>query len=149
MPAGSAFRAVFVFAIMLRRALRFDRFYGIALARQNLSGTRRKHQSRLLRAESGIDIARLLWFVASRTGFLKAFTHVLDGYVRHEADPRELLACIIATGTNMGLRKMAEISGLGYASLVSCARNYIRVETVHSANDAISRACQIFSVLRS
>jgi hypothetical protein len=35
MPAGSAFRAVFVFAIMLRRALRFDRFYGIALARQN------------------------------------------------------------------------------------------------------------------
>ena len=87
-----------------------------------------------------IDIARLLWFVASRTGFLKAFAHVLDRYVRHEADPRELLACIIAMGTNMGLRKMAEISGLGYASLVSCARNYLRVETVHSANDAISNA---------
>ena len=87
-----------------------------------------------------IDIARLLWFVASRTGFLKAFTHVLDRYVKHEADPRELLACIIAMGTNMGLRKMAEISGLGYASLVSCARNYLRVETVHAANDAISNA---------
>jgi hypothetical protein len=86
-----------------------------------------------------IDIARLLWFVASRTGFLKAFTHVLDRYVKHEADPRELLACIIAMGTNMGLRKMAEISGLGYASLVSCARNYLRIETVHSANDAVSK----------
>lgn len=87
-----------------------------------------------------IDIARRLWFVASRTGFLKAFAHVLDRYVRHETDPRELLACIIAMCTNMGLRKMAEISGPGYASLASCARNYLRVETVHSANDAISNA---------
>lgn len=87
-----------------------------------------------------IDIARLLWFVASRTGFLEAFTHVLNRYVRHEADPRELLACVIAMGTNMGLRKMAEISGLGYASLVSCARNHLRIETVHAANDAISNA---------
>lgn len=87
-----------------------------------------------------IDIARLLWFVAVRTGFLEGFTHVLDRYVKHEADPRELLACIIAMGTNMGLRKMAEVSGLSYAALVSCARNYLRVETVHSANDAISNA---------
>jgi len=87
-----------------------------------------------------IDIARLLWFVTGRTGFLRAFTHVLDRYVKHEADPRELLACIIAMGTNMGLRKMAEISGLGYAGLVSCARNYLRIETVHAANDAISNA---------
>ncbi|KWC13351.1 transposase, partial [Burkholderia ubonensis] len=87
-----------------------------------------------------IDVARLLWFVATRTGFLKAFTHVLDRYVKHEADPRELLACIVAMGTNMGLRKMAEISGLSYASLVSCARNYLRIETIHTANDAISNA---------
>ncbi|WP_233860275.1 Tn3 family transposase [Paraburkholderia sp. HD33-4] len=87
-----------------------------------------------------IDIARLFWFVAGSTGFLKAFTHVLDRYVKHEADPRDLLACIIAMGTNMALRKMAEISGLSYAALVSCARNYLRVETVHAANDAISNA---------
>ncbi|MGF6298131.1 hypothetical protein OKW42_001461 [Paraburkholderia sp. WC7.3d] len=28
---------------------------------------------------------------------------------KHEADPRELLACVIAMGTNMWLRKMAEV----------------------------------------
>jgi TnpA family transposase len=65
---------------------------------------------------------------------------VLDRYVKHEADPRELLACIIAMGTNMGLRKMAEVSGLSYAALVSCARNYLGIETAHAANDAISNA---------
>jgi hypothetical protein len=60
----------------------------------------------------GIDVARLLWFVAERTGFLKTFTHVLDRYVKHDADPREILACVVAMGTNMGLRKMAEVSGI-------------------------------------
>ncbi|MEM5389491.1 Tn3 family transposase [Paraburkholderia phymatum] len=65
---------------------------------------------------------------------------MLDRYVKHEADPRELLACIIAMGTNMGLRKMAEVSGLSYAALLSCARNYLRIETAHAANDAISNA---------
>lgn len=88
----------------------------------------------------GIDVARLLWFVAERTGFLKAFTHVLDRYVKHDADPREILACVVAMGTNMGLRKMAEVSGLSYASLSSTARSYLRPETLHAANDAISNA---------
>jgi Tn3 transposase DDE domain/Domain of unknown function (DUF4158) len=88
----------------------------------------------------GIDIARLLWFVAERTEFLKAFTHVLDRYVKHAADPREILACVVAMGTNMGLQKMAEVSGISYASLASTARNYLRPETLHAANDAISNA---------
>jgi TnpA family transposase len=88
----------------------------------------------------GIGIADLLWFVAGRTGFLKAFSHVLDRYVKQGADPREILACVVAMGTNMGLRKMAEVSGLSYASLASTARNYPRLETLHAANDAISNA---------
>lgn len=57
----------------------------------------------------GIGIADLLWFVAGNTGFLGAFSHVLDGYVKHEPDPREILACIVAMGSNMGLWKMAEV----------------------------------------
>lgn len=88
----------------------------------------------------GIDVARLLWFVAERTGFLKTFTHVLDRYVKHDADPREILACVVAMGTNMGLRKMAEVSGISYASLASTARNFLRPETLHAVNDAISNA---------
>jgi TnpA family transposase len=88
----------------------------------------------------GISIADLLWFVAEKTGFLRAFTHVLDRYVKHEPDPREILAGIVAMGTNMGLWKMAEVSGLSHQAIVNTARNYLRLETLHAANDAISNA---------
>src|SRR5260370_39804709 len=87
---------------------------------------------------SGVNIADLLWFVAGQAGFLQAFTHVLGRYAKHDADPRQILACIVAMGTNMGLRKMAEVSGLSHTSLMTTARNFLRPETVHAANDSIS-----------
>jgi hypothetical protein len=71
----------------------------------------------------GIDIEDLLWFVAGKTGFLRSFTHVLDRYVKQDPDPRELLACAVAMGTNMGLQKMAAVSGLSHAGLQTTARN--------------------------
>lgn len=86
----------------------------------------------------GIGIADLLWFVAEKTDFLSAFTHVLERYVKQEADPRLILACIVALGTNMGLWKMAEVSGLSYSSLLTTARNFLRAETLHAGNDGIS-----------
>ena len=88
----------------------------------------------------GIGIADLLWFVASKTGFMGAFTHVLDRYVKQEPEPREILACIVAMGTNMGLWKMAEVSALDHQSLIGASRNYMRLETVRDANDAIANA---------
>lgn len=87
-----------------------------------------------------IGIADLLWFVHQRTGFLNSFSHVLDRYVKHDPDPRELLACIVGMGTNMGLGKMAEVSGLSFTSLLTTGRNFLRQETLHSANDAITNA---------
>jgi len=71
---------------------------------------------------------------------LRAFSHVLDRYVKHDPDPRENLACVVAMGTNMGLWKMADVSGLSHPSLMTTARNYLRLETLHAANDAISNA---------
>lgn len=88
----------------------------------------------------GIGVADLLWFVAAETNFLGGFTHVLDRYVKHDADPREILACIVAMGTNMGLWKMAEVSGLSHSSLMTTYRNFIRPETLRLANDAITNA---------
>ena len=69
-----------------------------------------------------------------------AFSHVLDRYVKQEADPREILACLVAMGTNMGLWKMAEVSGLDHSCLMGTARNYLRLETLRVANDAITNA---------
>jgi Tn3 transposase DDE domain len=50
----------------------------------------------------GIGIAALWWCVAAQTGCLRACTHVLERYVKHAPEPRALLACVGAMGTNMG-----------------------------------------------
>ncbi len=88
----------------------------------------------------GIGIVDLLWFVAARTDFLRAFPHVLERYVKQEADPCLILACIVAMGTNLGLWKMAEVAGLSFASLCTAARNFLRAETLHAGNDTIANA---------
>ena len=88
----------------------------------------------------GIGVADLLRFVAEKTNFLSAFTHVLGRYVKQETDPRHLLACIVAMGTNMGLWKMAEVSGLSYSALATTAHNFLRAETLHTGNDEIANA---------
>lgn len=89
---------------------------------------------------AGISIADLLRFVNKKTSFLNSFTHVLDRGIKHAPDAREILACVVAFGTNMGLCKMAEVSGLTHSSLATTARSYIRPETLRAANDAISNA---------
>lgn len=88
----------------------------------------------------GVGVADLLSFVNQNTGFLRSFTHVLDRYVKHEPDPRELLACIVAMGTNMGLGKMSEVSGISFSSMLNTARNFLRQETLHATNDIITNA---------
>jgi TnpA family transposase len=96
----------------------------------------------------GIDIEELLWFVAGKTDFLHNFTHVLNRYVKQEPDPRELLACVVAMGTNMGLQKMAEVSRLSHAELQTTARNYLRLETLHAANDTVCNRIAALSVFQ-
>ncbi|MBS3962875.1 MAG: Tn3 family transposase [Methylomonas sp.] len=96
-----------------------------------------------------IGVADLLWFVAERTGFLKSFAHVLERYVKQDADPKPILACIVAMGTNMGLWKMAEVSGLSHSALLTTARNFLRAETLHAANDAISNATAALPVFQA
>ncbi len=96
-----------------------------------------------------IGVADLLWFVAEKTGFLKSFAHVLERYVKQDTEPKLILACIVAMGTNMGLWKMAEVSGLSYSALLTTARNFLRAETLHAANDAISNATAALPVFQA
>jgi hypothetical protein len=88
----------------------------------------------------GIAVADLLRFVNKESNFLDAFEHVVNRAVKHAPDLRQILACVVAYGTNMGLGKMAEVSGLSHASLITTARSYLSPHTVHAANDAISNA---------
>ena len=95
-----------------------------------------------------IGIAGLLWFVAEHTGFLSAFEHVLDRYVKRDSDPQWMLGCLVALGTNMGLWKMSEVSGLSHAALLGTARDFLRPETLHAANDRISNATAALPAFR-
>jgi TnpA family transposase len=72
--------------------------------------------------------------------------HVLKRNVKQDVDPRPILACIVAMGTNMGLWKMAEVSGLSYSSFLTTARNFLRAETLHTGNDRISNATTTLSM---
>ena len=87
-----------------------------------------------------IGIADLLKYVAAKTGYRAAFTHLLDRYGKQAHDPPYLDAATTAMGTNMGLLKMAEVAELKYSTLATTARNFLREDTLRAANDVITNA---------
>lgn len=87
-----------------------------------------------------VSINDVLDFVNEQTDFMASFTHILDRYVKNEADNQCLAASLVAYGTNIGLGKMAEISDMGFNELFTAAGNFIRLENLKTANDKISNA---------
>ncbi len=50
---------------------------------------------------------------------------------------RVLCACLMAWGTNTGLGRMAEISDISYHDLQEASDDFMRLETLGSANDLV------------
>jgi TnpA family transposase len=84
-----------------------------------------------------IDIAEMLQIVDKHTGFLNAFTHFLGTNVNRKTDKDQLIACLVAYGTNYGIGKMASISDMSYQSLITTAKSLIYLETLKEANRKI------------
>src|SRR5262245_1325624 len=82
-----------------------------------------------------VEISSILHFVHRQCRFLDAFEHILGRYVKQPLDTRTLIACLLAWGTNTGLSKMGEISDINYPALLATSENYIRIETLRTAND--------------
>jgi len=76
----------------------------------------------------------------ARTDFLRVFTHVLERRARQRPEKRDLVACVVAFGTNHGLGDLAKRSDLGYADLAGTSHNFIRQETLLEANKHIIEA---------
>ena len=87
-----------------------------------------------------IDVADILGFVDQQTQFLSAFEHVSQVQSKQPVNPNNLIAAIVANGTNYGLYRMANISDRSYEELRSTQANYLRLETLNQANDTISNA---------
>jgi TnpA family transposase len=87
-----------------------------------------------------VHVSDLLRFVDQETGFLNAFEHVRNPQANNESVNNNLIASLIANGTNYGLYRMAHISDRSYEQLRQTQANYIRLETLNHANDIISNA---------
>ena len=94
-----------------------------------------------------MGIVELMLFVDEKTNYLNAFTHIATTKQKSSVDKEDLVACILANGTNYGLYKMANISDRSMGKLRSVNDSYIRYETLKESNDQISNAIAILPIL--
>lgn len=87
-----------------------------------------------------VHVSDLLRFVDQEIGFLNAFEHVRNPQTNNTSINNNLIASLVANGTNYGLYRMAHISDRSYEQLRQTQANYIRLETLNHANDIISNA---------
>ncbi len=85
-----------------------------------------------------MGIVELMLFVDQKTGFLKSFSHISVNKEKTPVNNEDLIACILANGTNYGLYKMANISDRSMGKLRNVDDSYIRYETLRQSNDQIS-----------
>ena len=84
-----------------------------------------------------ISLASLLIELDRRTRFTDQLIHASGKQARSPQLTRNLLACLIASATNMGLTAMSEASGIPYDVLAWTAQWYLREDTLRAANTAL------------
>ncbi|MEL6256250.1 MAG: Tn3 family transposase [Bacteroidota bacterium] len=89
---------------------------------------------------SSIPIASLMDWVDQQTGFLAQFSHILGKNVSQKIPKHQLIASILALGTNHGVGKMGQISDLTSQQLRTARSNFLRAETLEKANIKIVNA---------
>jgi hypothetical protein len=77
-----------------------------------------------------MGIVELMLFVDQKTDCLKSFIHISVNKEKTPANKEDLIACILANGTNYGLYKMANISDRSMGRLRSVDDSYIRYQTL-------------------
>ena len=85
-------------------------------------------------------VADVLRMVDRDTGFIDCFEHVLGSQPKSRVHEYDLLAILVGNATNQGIYGMAQISDRTYDQLSTIQANYLRLETLNTANDNISNA---------
>src|SRR5665811_2138666 len=78
--------------------------------------------------------------VNEHTGFLDEFSHILGKEATNGTPHNQLIAAILALGTNHVIGKMAQISDMTTYQLNAAVQNLIRNETLENANVIIVNA---------
>jgi TnpA family transposase len=92
------------------------------------------------------DIVNVIKTVHKECRFLDSFTHIQPRYVKSEANLDHLIASILAQGMNSGNANMANIANIPYNALHDTYLARIRLETLITANDAISNSISQMSI---
>jgi hypothetical protein len=85
-------------------------------------------------------IADVLRMVDRDTKFIDCFKHVLGAQSKSRSHEYDLLAILVANGTNQGIYGMSQISDRTCDQLSTIQSNYIRLETLNDAVDTINNA---------
>ncbi len=86
------------------------------------------------------SIVSVLDYVDRGCGFLDAFRHIATHKEKKAVSKTDLLACILANGTNYGVGHFAPISDRSFAVLRNTEDSYISLENVHNSNDIVANA---------
>jgi len=93
-------------------------------------------------------IGDVMAFVDRETDFFSSFTHINTHHQKKSAELSPLIACIVANGTRFGANKMADICDLTFDKMRTTQKNFLRMETLHDANDIVSNAIAKLPIFR-
>lgn len=96
-----------------------------------------QHSDSFFDSISPIDLFQVIRFVNLKTDFISSLTHLRGKYIKQQTAETLISACLMAWGTNTGLGKMGKISDLKVDNLQTASDNFIRLETLHNANQKI------------
>uniref|UniRef100_UPI0036D7B317 Tn3 family transposase n=1 Tax=Photorhabdus sp. RM322S TaxID=3342825 RepID=UPI0036D7B317 len=95
------------------------------------------------------EIADVMMFIGELTGMWQGFTHLKDRYTkRKKPAPLALNACILSEAFGFGIIKMSEMSDINYSVLRSTHEDFVRIETLCTANDQVSNFVNGLSIFK-
>jgi TnpA family transposase len=90
------------------------------------------------RTLSQVEIPNIMMHIGDRIGMWRAFTHMKTRYNKKKAPVALAVnACILSDAFGIGIEKMAEMSDLNYNLMRSTQEDFMRIETLCSANDMV------------
>ena len=107
-----------------------------------------KENNPIFKQLTQVSIVEVLQFAQKHCHFMSAFTHIKPYDAKDTLDPIAIMACIIANATNLGIYKMAQSSDLPYQRMLTQMKNFMRIETLHDANDLIVNAISDLPIFR-
>jgi TnpA family transposase len=95
-----------------------------------------------------VSLISVLRFVNQHCNFIDSFSHIKPHYSKSKANEDEIFACIIANATSHGISKMGDISDISYTKLLGTSKNFIRLENLRKANDALANGISALPIFK-